>query len=375
MDFWSRKNNHEQLVEPPAKRISTPAGQRLSVILENGDAAKARESHRASVRKSGLAATLGDAPRESSEGNGSSGYSYSVWSDGEKFAALKNHKQIAKRGGWKRVALILAVLLALIIALAVGLALGLKKKKGGSDSDPSTSSPGQAQATKTSNPDSTNPSDTPTATASLSPSSTPSNFPQGNYSLVTFLDTVATDCTANQATWTCYPYTDYNTSPSKSLATFNWIITSSSSGSYQISSTKNPFSISFTNADLALLDAGQDSERYHFQLENTKTVSPSTNLTDDGASVECEYDNTSLQAFLYTKMQKSYPDTAAGDPGGDPAYPVWPWAVRVEQSVGGGQDVPACHKLSGEQVTEGLDAQDASSLCSCLYKNWRTPST
>jgi hypothetical protein len=130
MDFWSRKNKHEQLVEPPAKRISTPAGQRLSVILENGDVAKARELHRASTRKSGLAVTLGEAPRESSEGNGSSGYSYSVWSDGEKFAAFKNHKQIAKRGGWKRILLIIALFLALIIALAVGLAVGLKKKGG-----------------------------------------------------------------------------------------------------------------------------------------------------------------------------------------------------------------------------------------------------
>jgi hypothetical protein len=193
-------------------------------------------------------------------------------------------------------------------------------------SNPSTNSPGQAQATKTSSPDNANPSDIPTPTGSISPTSTPSNFPQGNFSLITFLDTVSTDCTANAATWTCYPYTDYNTSPSESLATFNWIITSSpSSSSYQISSTKNPFSISFTNADLTLLDEGEDSERYHFQLQDTKTVSPSTSITDDGASVECEYDNTSLQAFLYTKMQKSYPDTANGDEDGGPAYPVWPW--------------------------------------------------
>jgi hypothetical protein len=134
MDFWNRSDKHSQIPEPPAKRISTPAGQRLSVILENGDSqAKQRENHRASVRKSGLSAALGDAPRESIEerSHGSSGYSYSVWSDGEKFSALRtyrNHKQIAKRGGWKRLAIIGVVVLSLIIALAVGLALGLRKK-------------------------------------------------------------------------------------------------------------------------------------------------------------------------------------------------------------------------------------------------------
>ena len=133
MDFFSGSDKkHRQIAEPPAKRISTPAGQRLSVILENGDASKTRDSHRASVRKSGLAATLGDAPRESSENN-SSGYSYSVWSDGEKFAILRNHKQITKRGGWKRLGLILLLVIALIVALAVGLALGLKKKHSSSD--------------------------------------------------------------------------------------------------------------------------------------------------------------------------------------------------------------------------------------------------
>lgn len=133
MAFWSRSKSHQQIVnEPQPKRISTPAGQRLSVILENGDsAARARDAHRASVRKSGLSAALADAPRESMENKSgdSSGYSYSVWSDGEKkFSALRNHKQITKRGGWRRVAIILAIILALIIALGAGLGLGLKKK-------------------------------------------------------------------------------------------------------------------------------------------------------------------------------------------------------------------------------------------------------
>jgi hypothetical protein len=142
MAFWNRvKSSHHQIPdEVQTKRISTPAGQRLSVILENGSTeshimkARERESHRASVRKSGLSPKLADAPRESMEdGSGnSSGYSYSVWSDGEKrFATLRNHKQIAKRGGWRKLTIILLILLAVVIALAVGLALGLKKKSSG----------------------------------------------------------------------------------------------------------------------------------------------------------------------------------------------------------------------------------------------------
>ncbi len=64
------------------------------------------------------------------ESGDSSGYSYSVWSDGEKkFSALRNHKQIAKRGGWRRLTIILAIILAIVIALGVGLGIGLKKKK------------------------------------------------------------------------------------------------------------------------------------------------------------------------------------------------------------------------------------------------------
>lgn len=340
MDFWNRSSKqHQEIVEPQPKRISTPAGQRLSVILENGDshASKARDSHRASVRKSGLSPALADAPRESLEdnSNNSSGYSFSVWSDGEKkFAALRNHKQIAKRGGWKRLAIILAILVAIIIALAVGLAVGLKKKKTsryGEDAAPvctsdrltatsSTTDDPQQASDPTASLSPTSPS-SPTSTSTIS---VPPDFPLGSYSLVTFLDTVQTNCTANPATWTCYPYSTYYSDRSKAVATFNWII-SGSAGAYTISSTENPFSISFKNADFELLDEGKDTERYRFQISSTKTVTPSTNLTDDNASTECNFDNTDLQAYLYTKMAKSYPDTEHGDPTGDPSSTVWPF--------------------------------------------------
>ena len=131
--FWGRGSQHRELREPAAKRISTPAGQRLSVILGSGDVQKANQqsrsaAHRASVRKSGLPAELGDTPRESEEkSTNNSGYSYTVWSDGEKWS-LKGSRNIVRRIGWKRVVVILAIVIAGIVAIAVGIAVGVKKK-------------------------------------------------------------------------------------------------------------------------------------------------------------------------------------------------------------------------------------------------------
>lgn len=141
MGLWSSPKKHylnqvgfEQHQEQP-KRISTSAGHRLTVILENGSSdsqpAKTRDSHRESVRKSGLSPILADVPedRSASASAHSSGYSFNVWSENEKFAALRNHKQVAKRGGWKRLLIILALILLLIVGLGVGLGVGLSKKK------------------------------------------------------------------------------------------------------------------------------------------------------------------------------------------------------------------------------------------------------
>ena len=176
-------------------------------------------------------------------------------------------------------------------------------------------------------------------------------------------------------TWTCYPYTDYYTSTSKALATFNWVI-SGSAGAYKISSTDNPFSISFTNAPLDLLDEGKDTERYRFLIAQTTTVTPATNLTADNAAVDCDFVGN-LQGSLYTKMAKEYPSDR--EPSGDPSYDLWPYAVKIEQSAPGGKGVPNCYKTTksgqhGESVTDDLEPQDAGTLCSCLYKNWHTPS-
>ncbi|OAG07743.1 uncharacterized protein CC84DRAFT_1258774 [Paraphaeosphaeria sporulosa] len=376
MGIWSPKKHYlnqvgfEQHQDQP-KRISTSAGHRLTVILENGASdshtSKTREAHRDSIRKSGLSAILADVPEDRGASAHSSGYSYNVWSENEKFAALRNHKQIAKRGGWKRLLTILAVILLLIIALGVGLGVGLKKKsESSSSSTPTTSSNSDSGSADTPA------SPTSTSTSSASSSAQPSNFPLGTYSLVTFLDTVQTNCTSNPLTWTCAPYTDYYTSVSKSQAIFNWII-SGSKDAYKISSTDNPFSISFKNADLELLDEGKDNERFRFQIDQTKTVSPSTNLTSDNAAVECDFVGN-LQGVMYTKMAKEYPSDQ--DPDASTTYTTWPYAVKVEQTAAGGNNVPSCYKTTssgqhGESVS--LEAEVETTMCSCLYKNWHTP--
>ena len=99
----------------------------------------------------------------------------------------------------------------------------------------------------------------------------------------------------------------------------------------------------------------------------------------------CDFGTTNLQATLYTKMQRTYPkDNIAV---GSTSHPSWPFgessvhfkediraltalALRVEQTVAGGQNIPSCKSSSGEIVTDSIKSQDAGTLCSCLYKNW-----
>lgn len=184
------------------------------------------------------------------------------------------------------------------------------------------------------NADTGSDTDQPTSTSPTSSSSSPSsqiaNFPLGSFSLVTFLDTVQTNCTAEAATWSCFPYSTYYSNAAKSAATFNWVI-SGKAGAYKVSSTDNPFGISFKNADLALLDAGKDTERYRFQIAQTKTVAPRSNITEDNAAASCDFDNTNLQAYLYTKMAKSWPDEEKGDPSGEPSFQTWPYGTFPHQ--------------------------------------------
>lgn len=168
MDYFrSKRSNAHQPIEDerPAKRISTPAGQRLSIVLESSRKMKAEPKSKIEVtttstycndpqhqhigptvhvheqRKPGFLSVitggrLGDTPRESledqSRSRNGSNLSVSVWSDlhtprSEKFKQIRPGGN-KRRWGWKTIAIICALVIALIIALAVGLAVGMKKK-------------------------------------------------------------------------------------------------------------------------------------------------------------------------------------------------------------------------------------------------------
>lgn len=196
---------------------------------------------------------------------------------------------------------------------------------------------------------------------------------------------MTTDCTSINTTWACPPSTNYYADPQKALTILNWEI-SGSPGSYKISSNGQDatFGTMFQNEKLELLDAGKDTERYHFQISRAKSVNVTGSIGDAKGSFECDYGATNIQGQLYTKMSRTYPkDTISVSSTGNPSWPfgkmpnhdtqniplIYVVAVKVEQNVGGGDNVPSCKKKSGELVG-GLKGQDASTLCSCLYKNW-----
>ncbi|CBX97820.1 hypothetical protein IAQ61_000996 [Plenodomus lingam] len=405
MDYLRTKRSsmHQPLEdERPAKRIMTPAGQRLSIILDNKRAKSPPAPAKISVtttstycndpnhthigqvqhgpkvpKKVGVVSLLtggrlGDTPRESSEerSHNGSNLSVSVWSDkdAEKFGHIR-HRRRRGMAGWSctRLAILAAIILTLIIGLAVGLGVGLKKKSSSNNTNQtSTAGNSQSSASDTSSrPESDVPA--PAASSPLTPAAPPPNFPLGAYSIITFLDTTTTGCTPAENTWTCAPFTDYYSDPQKALTILNWQI-SGTEGAYKISSNghDDTFGTSFQNENLQLLDAGKDTERYWFQVSRSKRVNVTGSLANERGNFECDYPATGIQGYLYTKMQRTYPDDRIAVRHAD--SPAWPYAARVEQNVAGGTDIPSCRKDRGDQVR--LKSQDSSTLCACLYKNW-----
>ncbi|KAL1630505.1 hypothetical protein SLS56_004779 [Neofusicoccum ribis] len=367
MKLFNQKGSLREIIVPAEKKISTPAGQRLSTIMDH----RAPPIPPRSILRNNK--NLNDIEESSTSSvlGSKGGQSYSTaWSEGGLFSkdakldALRNNRHIAKRGGWGRLLLIVAIIVAAIIALALGLVFGLQKTKSNNSNNSSSSS---SSAADSSNNDQSNGS-TRTSSGSSSTSTASADFPLGTYSFSTFLDTVTTECVSNEDTWNCYPYVIYNSNKQKALTTFNLVITGSK-GDYKISSTDNPLSLEFDEVDLPLYSEGQDSERYHFQFTMDKKVVPQTSITDDGSSAVCYFNSTTFTGYLYTKMEKDYPTD-------DDSSNAWPYAVRAEQTIGGGDDVPNCYKtVNGritEQITSNITAMGASTLCSCMYRNYLT---
>ena len=217
--------------------------------------------------------------------------------------------------------------------------------------------------------------------ASPAATTTPSDgpFPVGAYSMVTFLETVSTACTGNPATWLCYPYTTYNESSTKSAATYDWIITAvkpteTSSSNLTISSSNNPFALTFKDVPLEMLDRGLSTERYRFQVPMDKIVVPTVSITTDNSRATCWFNGTTFQAQLYTKRAKVYPPTDAPQQMATGGMKAWPFAIEVKQVIGGGQDIPECYKvrdgITGSRIMDNLAPMSASGTCSCQYKNY-----
>jgi len=267
---------------------------------------------------------------------------------------VQNNKWIAKRGGWKRLALIALIVIACIVGLAVGLTVGLyhnSNSKGGNSNGPSGGASGSVG--------------TPSNPASNT------TFPAGSYRFDTFLDTVSTDCTNNSATWTCYPYLTYAQNPSVSAATFEWIISPvENTQNYTISSTDNYFSITFSNLSLSLMNEGASNEYYFFQTNTQKLTKPAVQLGSQNVASTCYFNQTTFHGYLYTKMAKTYTSSTNGtDSSG--AFIPWPYAVKVEQVTGAGSDVPTCVGPTG-QVLGDFSVDDRTQLCDCLYLNTGT---
>ncbi|KAI9729284.1 MAG: hypothetical protein M1834_006955 [Cirrosporium novae-zelandiae] len=271
---------------------------------------------------------------------------------------FRNNKYIARRGGWRRLTLIIFLLVAVIIALGVGLGVGvhIHNHNGSLNS-----------ASQSSNPPSP-------------PLSSPS-FPAGSYSFNAFLETITTNCTSDAVTWQCFPYTTYQTSPSGSMVTFQWIIspTEPRSSNFKISSSGNPFAPHFSNISMSLVDAGLHTEHYRFQTTMGIDVVPTTTLLPNQSTTICKYYDTILEGNLYTKKRPAGSAastvTSASPSSSSPgSFEDWPYAVDVFQVANGGTDVPSCYLWNnGEtsvRITGEISPQPSSRQCACEWRNY-----
>ena len=116
---------------PPTKRISTPAGDRLFNVLENGSASGTPES---TASKNGVLSTIQSSSSERpSERAGQLMYSSHIWSDNEKDrlnSMLHSHQQDKKkkRWSWKLITVIVVLLLIVTVGAVLGGVLGTRKK-------------------------------------------------------------------------------------------------------------------------------------------------------------------------------------------------------------------------------------------------------
>ncbi|KAK7514343.1 uncharacterized protein IWZ02DRAFT_72551 [Phyllosticta citriasiana] len=365
----SRDSVNTEVEAPAEKRLRTPAGLRLSKIVDSPE----RDDpliRPPSLTNLNQRSSTDITPATNTQSCRTTFTAGSVLKVELKIEA-SGEDCAAKRRIWRRRCLVVSITVAAIVVLVVGLSVGLKKKfsKYGEKSPSNSRDTVSASSVGSAN-------NNAPKIHGLTNTSSPlnANFPAGSWTFTTFLDNVERGCTSVRDTWSCYPYRSYKEDTVKSMTTFHWVMSApSSEGSYKISSAANSALIVFSNADLKLVDQGQDSERYEFQLVVDKRVSPSTDLTDDDSKAVCFYNKTIFVASLYTKMPKNYPATSnTTSTGINPIEAAWPYAVRVEQYIAAGDDVPDCEPKGhiSERFTKGLIGHDSSGSCRCLYRNY-----
>jgi hypothetical protein len=378
---------------PASKRISLPVSQRLSTVTE-GTVAQAPTSARWSARAStSTAATHRTAPPPYQLLPPPVRHDIPNSNDEEKLGRLRRKVSATeRRGGWGRLALLLAALLG-VIGLAVGLGVGLtkgrKKDSDGTGEDDTT-------YTQQQQPDNSTPTQ---------------QLPLGQYSFVTSLRSQQTNCTSNPATWRCYPYTTLDPSnPSTnttSQSTFSWIISNTSAiyatardapstpssgipANLTLSSTNNPFALTFTNQTLTYQSSSSDDGNTSsppmltFAFTLPKTVVPTSAIASDNSATQCFFNSTVLSGRIYlaaaasssSSSSSSSPEGLSSDSAADAgSLEQWPYGVEVLQSSAGGEGTPDCYKTVngglGERVTtEGLEPVTArGEECRCVYSN------
>lgn len=402
------------LRQPASRRISSPASQRLQSVTENRHPRApppipVKSSLRNSASEvslpasiivtppqdhdsdkqtssSGTAGTTGTAPPSYRwlSGQTAADSESSVDSgpvEGEKLAELRRsggYKRKDRRGGWWRILLVIIIVSIIVIGLAVGLGVGLTvgRHKHGSQDNADSNAPG--------------------ASGNETQGSGPMPFPVGEYTMLTALKNVSTDCTSNAETWTCYPRTLYDASNPNSggLATFDWILTNTSTifatmgsgptteqgvpANITISSTDNPLSIAFRDRALTYIASASNSSsaRLTFSYTMEKSVFPATSLTNDSVASQCFFNQTVFTGTLYLSAPRNYPTDNSNSTGvqSSGSSMQWPYAVEVTQTSGGGNDSPACYQYmngaNGDRITTGLMDQPVGSQCSCDYNNF-----
>jgi hypothetical protein len=396
--FGSSQDDDILLTAPATKRISAPNAHRLTTITETGQGPRVEDDgiatppipRRSSRRNSGGAAhsfnnskrwsdstatTLKTAPPPYDwvpEPETGTTTTISGPDNDEKLARLRRGEDSSgrkRRGGWLRLGLIIGAVLLVVIALAVGLGVGLTRKKSNNSNQSSSSTSGSG-------------------------SKPPQKFPLGEYSMVTALMSIDYGCASNQATWSCWPYTIYSPSTTQSsLATFNWIIRNTSEdyatpsspstpaegvpANLQISSTEDPFGISFTSKPLTFISQSGNSSaaRLTFTFSMNKVVIPSQPITTTDANSKCFFNATTFTGTLYLSAPRNYPGGDLQTSNSSGGFQQWPYAVEITQTANGGTDVPNCYETTNGQLGQqifnpALVAMPSTDQCSCDYRNF-----